>query len=339
MSVKKFVYEKPGGTEVIKVVEDKEPKAEQGKVIVRPLFGSVNHVDIWGRMDLPGQPFPRVFGSDVAGVVEDPSDTPLKKGEKVVLYPMDFCSTCDNCLKGYENSCFYRKIYGVHEDGFFSTLVSVPYRNVLKLPDNVSLEYAAALPVAYTTAYHALIDRANLRPSQKVLVLGASGGAGLAAIQIAKSVGAYVVGTTSFDWKGEILRKAGADEILKPDEKLEEEVQKLTNGLGFDVVFDSLGGAYTARALNLVKRGGKIVNMAMTTGASVNFNLRALYANNIDLIGVYLGTRRDLLELLNLVSYSRLKPIIDSVYPIEEVAKAQEKMERRSHVGKILLKF
>jgi len=337
--MKVFVYEKPGGTEVIRKIEKEVPKSEPGKILVKAAFGSVNHVDIWGRMDLPGQPFPRVFGSDLSGYVEDPSDSIFKKGDKVILYPMKFCGFCKNCLNGYENSCFYRGIYGVHEDGFFAEFVNVPEKNVLRLPENVSLEYAAALPVAYTTAYHGLIKRAKLEPGSVLLILGGSGGAGVAALQIAKATGMKVITTTSYEWKAEILKKLGADEVIKPDDKLLENVLKLTDNYGVDAVFDALGGAYTSMALKLVRKGGKIINMAMTTGSEMQMNLRALYANNIDMIGVYLGTRKDLLDLINLVSQGRIKPLIDSVFPIDDVDKAQIRMEKRNHIGKILLKF
>ncbi len=337
--MKKFVYERPGGVDVIRRVEDSPPRPEPGYTIVKAQFGSVNHVDIWGRMDLPGQPFPRVFGSDLAGVVEDPGDGPFNKGDRVLLYPMKFCGTCERCLQGRENSCFYRALYGVHTDGFFSELVKVPHANVLRIPDSVSLEYAAALPVAYTTAYHGLITRAGLRSGETLLVLGGSGGAGLAALQIAKAVNSYVITTTSFDWKKELLKRAGADEVLSPDESLYERVMKLTDGKGVDVVFDALGGKFVELALRVVKRGGRIVNMAMTAGSEVSFSIRTLYANNVDLIGVYLGTRSDLYSLLTLVSRGRLKPIIDSVFPADDVDKAQIRMEKRQHVGKILLRF
>ncbi len=337
--MREFVYEKPGGVDVIKKVEKGQPKSEPGKVIIKASFGSVNHVDIWGRMDLPGQPFPRVFGSDLSGYVEDPSDSIFKKGDKVVLYPMKFCGFCKNCLAGNENSCFTRALYGVHTDGFFAEYVSVPASNVLKLPENVSLEYAAALPVAYTTAYHGLVDRIRMVPGSTLLILGGSGGAGVAALQIAKALGARVITTTSYDWKAEMLKKIGADEVLRLDEKLAENVLRLTGNDGVDYVFDALGGAYTNVALKTVRKGGKVVNMAMTAGSEIQLNLRQIYANNIDFLGVYLGTRKDLFDLLNMVSQGRIKPLIDSVFPIDDVDKAQLRMEKRNHIGKILLKF
>ncbi|MGC8593075.1 MAG: zinc-binding dehydrogenase [Nitrososphaeria archaeon] len=337
--MKEFVYEKPGGVEVIKRIEKDMPKSEPRKVIVKASFGSVNHVDIWGRMDLPGQPFPRVFGSDLSGYIDDPSDSIFKKGDKVVLYPMKFCGFCKNCLAGYENSCFYRAIYGVHVDGFFAEYVSVEAKNVLKLPENVSLEYAAALPVAYTTAYHGLINRSKSEPGSTLLILGGSGGAGVAALQIAKAVGLRVITTTSYDWKAEMLKKLGADEVLKPDDKLLENIFKLTDNNGVDAVFDALGGSYTSLALKAVRKGGRVINMAMTTGSEIQLNLRQIYANNVDLQGVYLGTRKDLSDLLNMVSQGKIKPLIDSVFPIDDVDKAQLRMEKRNHIGKILLKF
>ena len=290
-------------------------------------------------MDFPWHKFPRRFGSDLSGIIKDPGNsTAFKKGDRVVLYPIKFCGNCDKCLSGNENSCYLRELFGDHTDGFFAQTVNVPEKNVFKLPDNVSLEHAAALPVAYTTAWHGLVNRAGLKPGKSVLIMGGSGGAGIAALQISRALGARVFTTTSQRWKSDRLIKLGAEAVFEINENLPDNVKKLSNG-GVDIVFDALGSITIPLGIRSLKRGGKLVSMAMTTGSEINLNLRDIYSNNIDIIGVYLGTRNDLYEVIRAVSSGAIKPIIDSVFPFEEVARAQEKMENRAHFGKILLKF
>lgn len=337
--MKELIYTSPGGLEVIKVRDAEVPKPRAGEAVVKVEMGSVNHVDIWGRQNLPYQPFPRRFGSDAAGYIYDPGDTGLKEGERVVLYPMDFCGRCRSCLSGLENSCFSRKLYGVHEDGFFAEYVSVPARNIIPLPDNVSYEHAAALPVAYLTAWHGLVTRASGRPGETLLILGGSGGVGVAALQIGRMLGMQVYTTTSSKWKAEQLMKLGAKGVIGLGEGLQEEALKASGGSGFDVVFDALGGDYFPIAVKLAKRGGRVINMAMTAGPTAQINLRDIYSNNITVHGLYLGTRKELADMLSAISFGYFKPIIDSVYPFYEVDKAQKRMEERAHLGKIMLKF
>lgn len=337
--MKELIYERPGNLDVIKVRDAKEAEAAPGEVTVKAEFGSVNHVDIWGRKDYPWHKFPRRFGSDLSGTVEDPGKfSDFKKGDRVVLYPIKFCGNCERCLSGNENSCLSRELFGDHTQGFFAQMINVPERNVIRLPDNVSLEYAAALPVAYTTAWHGLVNRAGLKPGTSVLIMGGSGGAGVAALQISRAFGARVFTTTSQHWKSERLIKLGAEAVFEINEKLPENVKKSSNG-GVDIVFDTLGSTTIPLGIRSLKRGGKLISIAMTTGYEFNFNLRDIYSNNVDIIGAYLGTRGDLYEVIRAVSSGAIKPVIDSLFPFDEVARAQEKMENRAHFGKILLKF
>ncbi len=337
--MKEIIYTSPGGLDSIKIRDSDVPKPKNGEVLVKVEMGSVNHVDIWGRQDLPSQPFPRRFGSDAAGYVHDPNGTEFKEGDRVVLYPMDFCSSCRSCLSGFENACLSRKLYGVHEDGFFAEYVAVNAKNVIRIPENVSYEHAAALPVAYLTAWHGLVTRAGGKPGETLLILGGSGGVGVAALQIGRILGMQVYTTTSSKWKAEQLAKLGAKGVIEPGEKLQEEALKASNGVGFDVVFDALGGSYFQAAVKLAKKGGRVINMAMTAGPSTQLNLRDLYSNNISVYGLYLGTRKELSDMLNAISFGYFKPVIDSVYPFYEVDKAQKRMEDRAHLGKIMLKF
>ncbi len=328
----------PGNLEVIKVREAKETKANQGEVMVKAEFGSVNHVDIWGRMDYPWHRFPRRFGSDLSGTIDDPGmSSMLRRGDRVLLYPIKFCGSCEMCLSANENSCLSRELYGDHVGGFFAQMVNVPEKNIIKLPDNVSLENAAALPVAYTTAWHGLVVRAGLKPGITVLILGGSGGAGVAALQIARAFGARVFTTTSQHWKSERLIKLGAEAVFEINEKLPDNVIKSSGSV--DIVFDTLGSLTVPLGIRSLKRGGKLISIAMTTGSDFSLNLRDIYSNNINVIGAYLGTRSDLYDVIRAVSSGAIKPVIDSLFPFDEVAKAQEKMEKRTHFGKILLKF
>jgi len=333
--MKAIIYERPGGLEVIKQVDVERPVPKDGEVLVRSAFTSVNHVDLLGRMDLPWHSFPRIPGSDLSGVVEESRSEAFKPGDKVVAYPIKHCGLCYECRSGSPNSCSSRMLYGDHLDGFFSEYVALPARNLIGIPDTLPLEWAASLPVAYGTVWHALIRKAHLMPSERLLIVGGSGGAGVAALQIGRLIGSEVTTTASTEWKARRLEEMGAHRVINT-----------TDGDGLsaikgtmDVVLDNVGGRGLLASIRALKRGGRLATMGMTAGSAVEIDLRDIYSNNIEVEGIYGETQADIIELTRAVVQKAFRPLIDSVFPLERVAEAQRKMEERKHLGKIVLRF
>ena len=333
--MKAIIYERAGGLDVIKQVDIERPILKDGETLIKSAFTSVNHVDLLGRMDLPWHKFPRIPGSDLSGVVEESKSGAFKPGDKVVAYPIKHCGLCYECRRGAPNSCDSRMLYGDHLDGFFREYVVLQDRNIIKIPDALPLEWAGALPVAYGTVWHALIRRVKLMPSEKLLIIGGSGGAGVAALQIGKLVGAEVITTTSVQWKARRLEELGANQVI--DTANEESLLAIKGTM--DVVLDNVGGKGLKTSITALKKGGRLATMGMTAGSTTEIDLRDIYSNNIRVEGIYGETQADITELTLAVARKAFKPLIDSVFPLERVAEAQSKMEERKHLGKIVLRF
>src|SRR5215218_1073617 len=202
-----------GGPEVVRVEELPRPAPGAGEVLLEVRAAALNHLDLWVRRGLPIETtMPHVGGSDVAGVVAEAGDgvDTARVGERVVVNPSLWCGECEWCRRGEESMCLRYRIIGEHTDGGFTEYLAVPADHVYRLPGSVTFEDAAALPVSYMTAWRALHSRARLQPGEDVLVLGASGGTAIAAVQIAGLAGARVFAVTSGADNVARLRALGA---------------------------------------------------------------------------------------------------------------------------------
>lgn len=334
-----IVYEKPGDEITYKEVEKPEPK--EGEVLVRVAATSVNHVDIWGRTGLKGVelPFPRIPGSDVVGYVEKPLCKKFAPGDRVIAYPLITCNSCEFCISGRENLCQHLKLIGFHTDGGYAEYVNLPSHALLKVTDDVRLEDLAAIPVAYITAWNSLINAAKLSPGESFLIIGGGSGVGTAAIQIAKLVGANIIASAGHDWKLKRLNELGIEQTINHSkEDIFEKVMEYTEGRGVDVVLEQVGEATFVTSLKCLARGGRLITMGSTTGRNASIDIRYIFSRNLSIKGVYLGSKGDLISLVKLVAQRKIKPIIDSVFPLERAVEAQRKMEERNIFGKILIK-
>ena len=335
------VYERPGGPEVISIKEVPKPELLPGTAIIRVEASSLNHVDIWGRIGLKGieLPYPSIPGSDVAGVVDESTCDKFRKGDRVVVYPLTFCGRCEACISGRENLCPQFRLIGFHTDGGHAEYIRVPCSNLLPMPDEANFENVAALPVAYTTAWNSLVNAGGLKPDERVLILGGGSGVGTAAIRIAQLIGAEVIATAGFEWKLDRLREMGVRRVINhSEEEIYEKVMELTDGEGVDVVLEQVGSATFEASLKCLKRGGRLVTMATTTGGDVQLNLRDVFSRNLTVRGVYVGNRSDLFRVLKLVAEKKLDVTVDSVFDLEKLPDAHGKMESRNLFGKIIIK-
>jgi NADPH:quinone reductase-like Zn-dependent oxidoreductase len=329
-----------GGPEVLRYedIPDAQPRKDQ--VLIRVKACALNHLDIWVRNGLPGVKLPHILGSDIAGEIVAVGEyvTGFKTGQRVLLAPMHFCNHCAKCAAGLQNQCPEFTALGNAVDGGNCELIAVPAVSVIPIPDNLDFNQGASVPLVFLTAWHMLVGRAGVRPGQTILILGASSGVGIAAIQIAKLFHARVITTAGEEKKLEKARALGADYgIDHYKQKISQEVRRITNKEGVDIVVEHVGTATWEESMRSLKPGGSIVTCGATTGYNAAFDLRFLFSRQLNFLGSYMGTMSELYEVLAHVFAGRLKPVVDRTFPLQETRAAHEYMEKSQMFGKIVL--
>jgi 2-desacetyl-2-hydroxyethyl bacteriochlorophyllide A dehydrogenase len=302
----------------------------------------LNHLDLW--LEAAGLPIPvqlpRTPGGEIAGRVVEPGSGvgEWKAGDEVAVQSNLFCGECEYCRRGEESMCLRSELLGVQRDGGFAEKVVVPARTLVRLPAGVNFQTSAALTLAGSTAMHMLTRRAQVRPEDWALVIGGASGVGSAAIQIARQLGARVISTGSTEAKRELGRRLGAEFVLDPaNPQWPAEVRKITGKRGVDVVVEHVGGEILGKCFECLARGGTIVTCGATAGREVNLNLWPFFVKEQRLIGSYGRDRADLETTLQWAATGKLKPVIDSVFPLERTAEAFAKLRARQTLGKILI--
>jgi NADPH:quinone reductase-like Zn-dependent oxidoreductase len=329
-----------GGPEVLTYEDVPDPKPRKDQVLVRVRACALNHLDIWVRKGLPGVKLPHILGSDIAGEVAEVGEyvAGFKPGQRVLIAPMHFCGSCAKCVRGLQNQCREFTVLGNGVDGGNCELIAVPSMNLIPIPDGLDFTQAASLPLVFLTAWHMLVGLAGVRPGQTVLVLGASSGVGIAAIQMAKMFQCRVITTAGDEAKLEKARGLGADHgIHHYKQKISDEVRKLTNKEGVDIVIEHVGAATWDESVKSLKSSGTLVTCGATTGPNVGIDLRHLFARQLRLLGSYMGTMGELHEVLSHVFAGRLKPVVDRLFPLSEIRAAHEYLEKSQMFGKIVL--
>lgn len=332
-----------GGPEVVRVEELPDPEPGPGQVVVAVKAAALNHLDVWVREGWQGLKlsFPHVFGSEAAGVVEavGPGVDGARAGDEVLVNPSFGCGRCERCLSGQENLCRSFTIYGEHVPGAQAERFVVPARHVLPKPARLSFEEAAAVPLTFMTAWHALVVRARVRPGETVLVHAAGSGVGVAAVQIAKLFGARVIATAGSDAKLERARALGADEVVNYERQdFLKEVKRLTDRRGVEVVFEHVGKSTWERSILSAALGGRIVTVGATTGFDPLTDLRHVFYRQLSILGSTMGTAGDVAQVLRFVEEGKLRPVVDRVLPLAEARAAQELLSSRAQFGKIVLR-
>jgi NADPH:quinone reductase-like Zn-dependent oxidoreductase len=341
--VKAILFHQHGGPEVLQFTDVLDPEPRHNEVLVRVRACALNHLDLWVRRGLPNVPIPlpHIPGSDVAGEVAEIGSevTTVRVGQKVVLAPLVSCGKCPACDAGLDNRCRQATNLGYMIDGGCAEFVRAPEVNCLPYPENLSFEEAAAVPLVFQTAWHMLVDRAQLQPGEDVLILGAGSGVGSAAIQIAKFFGARVITTAGSDAKLEKARQLGADHVINhKSQKIRDEVRRITNKRGVDVVFEHVGTATWDDSLASLGLAGRLVTCGTTTGYDARLDLRFLFSRQLSLLGSYMGVKSELHTIMKLVAAGRLKPVVDRVFPLSEAAAAHAYLESGQQFGKVVLK-
>jgi NADPH:quinone reductase-like Zn-dependent oxidoreductase len=338
---------------ILKVKDVDEPKPKANEVVFKVKSTALNYNDIWGMRGQPVPvPLPHISGSDAAGDVIAVGDevTNIKVGDRVVSHSNMSCRVCTACTDGREYDCEKRTIWGFQTGplwGAYSEVTHLPEVNVLKIPDRVSYDEAAAASMTLLTSWHMLVGRAKIRPGQTVLIMGGGSGVGSFGIQIAKLYNCTVIATASPD-KLDKLKELGADYAVdhrkedwhKEVRGITKEISKKTGtSLGIDVSFDHIGQTHWNQQLTLLKYGATLVSCGATTGYDAKTDLRHIFFKGTNILGSTQGTRAELEQGFYWMGQGKIKAAIDSVHSFENAAEAHTKMlTGKGLFGKILMK-
>jgi NADPH:quinone reductase-like Zn-dependent oxidoreductase len=340
--MKALVFHEHGGLEQIAYTDAPEPVAGPHEALVQVKAVALNHLDLWVRKGIPGLrlPLPHIGGADVAGVVAavgDEVDAALV-GRRVVINPALACGVCEFCVAGQQSLCVDFKIFGEHTPGGLAEYVVAPAANLYAIPDQYPFIQAAAAPLAFQTAWRALIGQAGLRVGERVLILGAGGGVATAAIQIAHLAGAYIYAVTGSAEKEQRALALGADETINYNQTdFAKEIWRRTDRRGVDVVLENVGPATWTSSVRALAKGGRLVTYGATTGRMAETDLNLLYWKQVRLIGSTMASYAEFAEVMRLVFSGRLQPVVDRVLPLSEGREAQRILEDGEQFGKIVL--
>jgi NADPH:quinone reductase-like Zn-dependent oxidoreductase len=341
--MKAAVFYQCGDASQIRIAEVPEPQAGPGQVVIRVHASALNHLELWalhGPADESYQ-FPMWTGSDISGVIENlaPDVSGWTLGEAVVVNPSLSCGRCPRCQAGEVSQCDDYEILGSSGKGGNAEYVVASADKLMRIPPGFDFVLAAAAPLAYQTAWRALIKRAKVQPGEDVLVLGASGGVAVAAIQICKMTGARVFAVTSSQEKMDKAHAIGADFVLdRMNSNPFDEVRRLTNGRGVDLVVENVGASTWGESQRILRKGGRIVTYGRTTGREAITNLSLLFWNEQTHIGSTMGSLSDFREVMEQVFSGRITPVVDSVHLFDDAREAYACYERGEQFGKIVLK-
>ena len=355
--MKALVYDKyttdDDFSKILKIKDIPEPKPRPNEVIFRVKFAALNYDDIWGMRGKPlAIPLPHISGTDASGeVIEIGEDVKnVKVGDRIVSHGNMSCRICKACTEGREYNCRNRKIWGFETGplwGGYCEITHLPEVNVVKIPENITYEEAAAASMTLLTSWHMLVGRAKIHPGQLVLVMGGSSGVGSFGIQIAKLFGCTVIATASPDKLNKLLELGADYAVDHRKDDWHKEVREISKKIpkqfgdipGVDIIFEHIGGSHWNKELALLKFGATIVTTGATTGYDAKTDLRQIFFKGINILGSTQGTRAELEQGLYWISRGKIKSIIDSVYSLEQASEAHTKMLRgKGLFGKILMK-
>jgi len=342
--MKAAFIEEHGNLEKIQIGDLDAPTIGPNEVLIETKFGALNHLDIFVVRGWPGLTLnmPHVIGADGSGIVKEIGSevTTLSVGDKITINPGISCGKCEMCLSGQQVFCKQFSILGENKWGTFAQYLKLPEISVLKIPDEFSLEKAAAAPLTFLTAWRMLITQAEIKPNEYVFIHGAGGGVSSAAIQIAKYYGAKVITTTSTSRKIEMAMNLGADHVInyKETKDYRNQVFELTNKHGIDVVIDNVGQATFPTSIRLLRPGGRLITCGVTSGPFSKINIADIFWKHLEIKGSTMANQGEFRAVMKLVLDGTLKPIIDKVYPLESVRESEEYLSEGNQFGKVLIK-
>jgi NADPH:quinone reductase-like Zn-dependent oxidoreductase len=328
------VYEEPTGPSGVRVRERPRTSPAPGSVAVSIRAASLNHLDLWMAHGAQRVTPPRVICADGAGVVESSTVDAWKPGDEVVVYPVVCCWECEWCRRGENVRCARFGVVGEHSDGTACELFHVDARNVFARPKVMSWTEAAAFPLTFLTAWRMLTTRARLRESEKVLVVGAGGGVATAAIRIARHLGARVFATSRSEAKRKRALEIGAEAAFDSTD-FGKAVREASGG-GVDVVVESVGPATLGESMRAVAPGGRIVICGSTSGVKAEVAMARLFWGQLDMLGSTMGNAGEFEDVLEAIGEG-LRPVVDEVFPLDDVQAALTRLDAAEQFGKVVL--
>ncbi len=329
------------------VIGDIEPPEAPGpdEVQIRMKAVALNHIDVWSwrGMAFAKRADRQIPGAEGAGEIvavgENVKD--LAPGQLVAIYGAITCGSCDPCKEGRDNHCTAKQvIYGFHTHGFFQELINIPARLAVPAPEGLPAEQAALAGITFGTPEHMLFDNARLKAGDTVLVQAGGSGIGSAAIQLIKAVGGIAYTTVGSDEKGQKALDLGADAFINyKKERFEGRIRRLTKKRGVDVVFEHIGPDTFKGSMLSLRRGGKLVTCGSTTGVMGEINLNLLYQQQLHLLGSFGCEMRNMRSVMQKLADGTVKPVIDTVLPLEEVETGLQRLENRDVFGKIIVRL
>jgi NADPH:quinone reductase-like Zn-dependent oxidoreductase len=335
-----------GDVDKVEVLDLPKPEPKVGEALLRIRAAALNRLDLFTINGIKGLNLnlPHVPGGDASGIVEkfgpNTDHTGFQVADRVTFNPGVWCTQCEMCRLGEESLCSNYGIIGEHLPGAMAEYATVPVRNLIKIPDSMNFETAAAAPLVFQTAWRQLITRARIRLGETVVILGAGSGVSTAAIQIAARAGCRVIATSSTPEKLAKAKELGATDLINyKTENWSKRVYELTGKRGADVVLDSVGEATLNDSVRSLRKGGRLVIIGGTTGQDVNLNLRYVYWKQVDILGSTMASNREFQDVMRLVFAGQLKPIVGNTMPHTQARQGFELMKKGENFGKIVLTF
>ena len=338
------VIHRHGGPEVLTLEREwPRPSPGPGEILVNVQACALNPLDVFTREGMPGEPtpLPQITGGDVAGIVAQVGDGVSRPaaGDRVLLNPSWGCGTCEYCAADHTSRCLRPHMLGERDHGGLAEYVKCPAGQAIVIPADYSFDDAASLPVTFGTAWRMLATHARVAAGDVVLVLGAGGGVAIAAIQIARLMGARVIATASGERKLAKAAVLGADHLIdaSADSAWDTTVRRLTGKRGADVVVDSVGAATWERSIRALGKGGRLVTCGAASGPIGATDIRYLFRREQTIAGSNGWTHADLERVSGLAFEGKLRPIVDRVLPLERTAEGEAALERREIFGKVVI--
>lgn len=340
--MKAVVFHEFGSSDVLRMEELPDPTAGPGEVVVDIAAAGLNHLDVDVREGVSRFPveLPHVLGVEVVGRISALGDgvTGWQVGDRVMPYIMGTCGQCRYCTTGRESLCVSAGFISFSTGGGYAERLACPADQLIAVPEEVGDAEAAALQVAFGTAWHMLYTRGRLRAGETVLVNSVGSGVGSAAVQLARAAGAYVIGTSSRDDKLAQASALGMDAgINHTTQDVVAEVMRLTGDEGADLTYEHTGGELFQHGLDALRKDGRLVTCGAHSGEVVPFDLIPFFRRQLSVIGSFVYTRDELAGSVDLVRRGLAKPVVAATFPLEQAKEAMELMESRAFFGKIVL--
>ena len=342
--MKAVLIHRHGTLDRVRIEDVPKPSIGRGEVLVETRAAALNHLDLFVVEGMPGikQQMPHILGSDAAGMVRrlGADVEGLQVGDRVMLNPGIWCTECEFCQAGEQSLCARYGLVGEHGPGVYSEYFAAPGRNLIRIPDGITFEEAAAFSLVNLTAWRMVCTRGRLRPGEDVFIHGIGGGVATAALSIAKLSGANVWVSSSSPEKLERARRLGADVCFDYTQcDVSREVYRRTNRRGVDLVVEGPGASTWLQSLKMVRKGGRIVTCGATTGPNPATEIRLIFWKQIDILGSTMGNHKEFGEIVRLLGRRKLLPCIDRIFDFEDAPAALERLQSQRQFGKVVLRF